>query len=177
MEISKFVRFHGYLSSVSLRLQMVYPNTRLSWFTRQLDLELMFTSTISLRTANWIKWEKLFTDLVALSTGSTYSLALFIRFGGFIYCHCLVALFTNSRHDVLIARLQSGHHPSLKQYLHRLDPSEEEQDLVHWLCDCPALLSVRQRVFGCHQGSLEWLATRPRDVVAYARKTLVNLDA
>ena len=59
MEISKFVRFHGYLSSVSLRLQMVYPNTRLSWFTRQLDLELMFTSTISLRTANRIKWEKL----------------------------------------------------------------------------------------------------------------------
>ena len=54
---------------------------------------------------------------------------------------------------------------------------EEEQDLVHWLSDCPALLSVRQRVFGCHQGSLEWLATRPGDVVVYARKTLVNLDA
>ena len=45
----------------------------------------MFTSTISLRTANWIKWEKLFTDLVALSTGSTYSLDLFIRFGNLIY--------------------------------------------------------------------------------------------
>ena len=93
MEISKFVRFNGYLSSVSFRLLMVYPNTRLSWFTRQLDLELMFTSTISLRTANWIKWEKLFTDLLALSTGSTYSLDLFIRFGGFIYWHYLVALF------------------------------------------------------------------------------------
>ena len=85
MEISKFVRFNGYLSSVSLRLLMVYPNTRSSWFTRQLDLELMFTSIISLRTANWIKWEKLFTDLVALSTGSTYSLDLFIRFGNLIY--------------------------------------------------------------------------------------------
>ena len=92
----------------------------------------------------------------------------------------------NRRDDVLIARLRSGHHPSLKQYLHRLDPSldpicpncqEEEQDLVHWLRDCPALSSVRQRVFGCHQGSLEWLATRPGDVVAYARKTLVKLDA
>ena len=34
-----------------------------------------------------------------------------------------------------------------------------------------------QRVYGYHQGSLEWLATRPGDVVAYARKTLVNLDA
>ena len=93
---------------------------------------------------------------------------------------------TNRKDDVLIARLRSGYHPSLKQYLHRLDPSqdpicpncqEEEQDLVHWLRDCPALLSVRQRVFGCHQGSLEWHATRPGNVVAYARKILVNLDA
>ena len=100
--------------------------------------------------------------------------------------HRDVKQITNRRDDVFIACLRSGHHPSLKQYLHRLDPSqdpicpncqEEEQDLVHWLRDCPALSSVRQRVFGCHQGSLEWLATRPGDVVAYARKTLVNLDA
>ena len=91
----------------------------------------------------------------------------------------------NIKDDVLIARLRSGHHPSLKQYLHRLDPSqdpncpnccEEEQDLIHWLPDCPALLSVR-RVFGCPQGSLEWLATRPGNVVAYERKALVDLDA
>ena len=97
-----------------------------------------------------------------------------------------VKQITNRKDDVLIARLRSGHHSSLKQYLHRLDPSQnptcqncrqEEQDLVHWLRDCPALLSVRQRVFGCPQGSLEWLATRPRNVVAYARKTLVNPDA
>ena len=94
MEISKFVQFHRYLSSVSLRLQMDYPNTCLSWFTRQLDLELMFTSIISLCTANWIKWKKLFTDLLALSTGSTYSLALFIQFGGFIYRMYLLALFS-----------------------------------------------------------------------------------
>ena len=37
--------------------------------------------------------------------------------------------------------------------------------------------TMRQRVFGCHLGSLEWLATRPGDIVAYERKTLVNLDA
>ena len=100
--------------------------------------------------------------------------------------HRDVKQITNRRDDVLISRLRSGHYPSLKQYLHRLDPSqdptcpncqEEEQDLVHWLHDCPTLSSVKQRVFGCHQGSLEWLATRPGDVVAYARKTLVNLDA
>ena len=66
-----------------------------------------------------------------------------------------VKQITNRRDDVLIARLRSGHQPSLKQYLHRLDPSqdpicpnchEEEQDLVHWLYNCPALLSARQRV-------------------------------
>ena len=93
MGVSKFVRYHGYLSSVSLRLQMDYSNTWISWFTRQLDLELMFTSTISLRTANWNKWTKLFTDLLALSIGSTYSLALFIRFGGFAQWTYLLALF------------------------------------------------------------------------------------
>ena len=71
---------------------MDYPNTLISWFTRQLDLDLMFTSIISLRTANWNKWTKLFTDLLALSIGSTYSLALFIRFGGFTYWIYLLAL-------------------------------------------------------------------------------------
>ena len=72
---------------------MDYPNTWITWFTRQLDLELMFTSIISLRTANWNKWTKLFTDLLALSIGSTYSLALFIRFGGFTYWIYLLAFF------------------------------------------------------------------------------------
>ena len=70
------------------------PKHSLSWLTRQLDLELIVTSIISLRTTNWIKWERLFTDLLALSSGSTYSLALFIRFGGFIYRMYLLALFS-----------------------------------------------------------------------------------
>ena len=93
----------------------------------------------------------------------------------------------NSRKDdVLIACLRSGHHPSLEQYLHWLDPSQdpscanccqEEQDLLHWISNCPALLTVRQRMFGCHQGSLQWLPTQPGNVVAYKRKTLVNLDS
>ena len=81
---------------------MDYPNTCLSWFTRQLDLELMFTSIISLRTANWIKWKKLFTDLLALYTGSTYSLALFIRFGGFIYRMYLLALFNGFLYSLAV---------------------------------------------------------------------------
>ena len=107
-----------------------------------------------------------------------------------VYKHRRVARdakqINNRRDDVLIARLRSGHHPSLKHYLHRLDPAQdptcpnyrrEEQDLLHRLCNCQPLTTVRKQVFGCHQGSLEWLATRPGDVVAYARKTLVNLDA
>ena len=72
------------------------------------------------------------------------------------------------------------------RYLHHLDPSHNpiclkcclnEQDLNHWLCECPAGDATRQKVFGNHKGSLEWLATRAGYVVAYARKTLVNVDA
>ena len=38
--------------------------------------------------------------------------------------HRDVKQITNRRDDVLISCLRSGHHPSLKQYLHRLDPSQ-----------------------------------------------------
>ena len=97
-----------------------------------------------------------------------------------------VKQINNRKDDVLLAHLQSGHHPSLKQYVNRLDPSQDricpnchlkEQDLFHRLCKCLALMTRGQRVFRNHQGSLEWLATRPGDVVAYTRKTLVNCDA
>lgn len=55
--------------------------------------------------------------------------------------------------EVLLTRLQSCHHPSLHQYLHGHDPAKdlvcplcclEEQDLMHWLCDCPAGDVMRQ---------------------------------
>ena len=71
---------------------------------------------------------------------------------------------SNRKDNVLLARLRSGQHPSLRQYLNRLDPSEdlicpnfhfEVQDLLHWLCECPTLMTIRQRVSGNHQGSLE----------------------
>ena len=67
----------------------------------------------------------------------------------------------NRKDDVLIAHLRSGQHPSLKQYLNRLDSSQdptcpnccqEEQDVFHWLRDCPALITIRQRVFGAIKG-------------------------
>ena len=88
----------------------------------------------------------------------------------------------NRKDDVLLARPRSRHHPFLRQYLNRLDPFQdpiclEVQDLFHWLCECPALMIVRHGVFRNHQGSLEWLFIRSGDVVAYAKKTSVNLDA
>ena len=74
----------------------------------------------------------------------------------------------NRKDDVLLARQRSGHHPSLQQYLHRLDPSQDpicpkcrldEQDLHHCLCECPATTIIRQQVFGNHKRFLECLAT------------------
>ena len=70
--------------------------------------------------------------------------------------------------DVLLGRLRSGHHPSLHHYRHWLDPTQDpicpschidEQDLNHWLCECPAGDAKRQQVFGNHKRSLEWLDT------------------
>ena len=107
-----------------------------------------------------------------------------------IYQHqkasCDAKQINNRKDDVLLAHLQSSHHLSLRQYLHWLNPSQHpicpkfhlaEQDLHHWLCKFPATATIRQQVFRNHKVSSKWLATWPRDVVAYARKTLVNLDA
>ena len=66
MEVSKFDQLHGYPSSLGLRYQKSYSSTWILWFKRQMDLEFMFSSIISLRTANWKKLTKLFRDLLAL---------------------------------------------------------------------------------------------------------------
>ena len=61
----------------------------------------------------------------------------------------------NRKDDVLFSCLQSCHYPSLHQYLHRLDPTQDqicpscrlnEQDLNHWLCEYPAGGAIRQKV-------------------------------
>ena len=74
MKVRKFDQYHRYLSSVSLRLQMAYPNTLILWFKRQMDLELMFSSVISLCTTNWNEWTKFFTGLLALVLVYTVSI-------------------------------------------------------------------------------------------------------
>ena len=90
----------------------------------------------------------------------------------------------NRRDDVLTARLRSGHHLSLKVHYHWIDPEidptcpsckQAEHTLEHRFIECPAGDAIRRRVFGNHQGSLKWLATRRGDVIAFARKALVGL--
>ena len=92
---------------------------------------------------------------------------------------------TKRANEVLLAILRAGHHLVLQAYLHRLDPdvdptcpfcNEDQRTLQHWLISCPAGERIQQQMFGCHRGRLEWLATDPKAVVAYAKKTLVNLD-
>ena len=100
---------------------------------------------------------------------------------GFLWCKAN----QQQKDDGLLAHLQSSHHPSLRQYLNRLAPSQdpiclncslEVQDLLHWLCECLAIMTIRERVFGNYQGSLEWHVTQTGDLVVFARKTLVKHD-
>ena len=90
------------------------------------------------------------------------------------------------RDDVLIARIYSGHHLPLKVHHHQTDPEigpvcpscqQAEHTLQNWLLECPAGDAIRQSVFGNHQWSLKWLATQSGDVIVFARKILVDLDA
>jgi len=94
---------------------------------------------------------------------------------------------TSRADQVLLAQLRSGHHNALRAYKKRVygaetDAScpscgEAEQDLEHWLVNCPAGSNWRMERFGTHLGSLEWLTSHPEEVVAYARKSLLDLDA
>ena len=63
----------------------------------------MFSIMISLRTTNWNKWTKLFTDLLVLFIVFICLLALFIGFGSFIYWIYLSALVLAYTISILIA--------------------------------------------------------------------------
>ena len=68
-----------------------------------MDLELMFSSIISLRTTNWNKRTKLFTHLLVLFIVFICLLALFVGFGSFIYWIYLSALILAYTISILIA--------------------------------------------------------------------------
>ena len=75
MMISKFDPHHGYLSSVSLRLQMVCPNTWILWLLWLSWLLWILWFIISFRMAHKEKWTKFFADLLVL--GLAYIIFIF----------------------------------------------------------------------------------------------------
>ena len=90
-------------------------------------------------------------------------------------------LITTRRDQTLLARLRSGHYLGLRAYSHRIGriPSpvcnlcgEGDQDLHHWLVDCPATAAQRLTLFGPHSGRLDCLTRFPREVITLARATL-----
>ena len=117
MEVSKFDQYHGYLSSLSLRLQKAYPNTWILWFKRQMDLELMFSSIISFRTANWGTWTKFFKDLLDLVLAYSVSILTANSFtflqGSERNTSTYLPLYISSALIVKIFRFQSRHHTCL----------------------------------------------------------------
>ena len=71
---------------------------------------------------------------------------------------CDLKEIKNRTDDVLLARLHSGQHPSLHQYLHQLNPSQDPicpkpclEDSHCWRCECPAVEAIMQQVFGSHK--------------------------
>ena len=128
--VSKFDEHHGYLSSVSLRLQRVYPNTWLLWYQRQMDLDLMLPSIIFLRTVNWEKWTKLFTNLLALVlayslfllTAVTY-IPLHISFTLREHYFAYILLLHHRAHIISHTSLQLHHHVLNKTYVNYITTS------------------------------------------------------
>ena len=85
------------------------------------------------------------------------------------------------RDQTLLAKLRSGHYVGLREYHHRIGGApdatcplcgEEDQDLVHWLTQCPALVARRWELFGSDSGRLDCLTRHPLRVLTLARETL-----
>ncbi len=70
---------------------------------------------------------------------------------------------TTRKEQVDIARLRARTHPSLRAYQKKLDPLADatcprcghgDEDLEHWLIECPAMSSMKMKTFGnCVLGS------------------------
>ena len=88
---------------------------------------------------------------------------------------------TSRRDQSLLAQLRSGHYIGLREYEHRIGRADSpvcnlcnqgDQDLQHWLVECPATEAQRFSLFGSHSGRLDCLTRFPREVVTLARETL-----
>ena len=96
-----------------------------------------------------------------------------------------------NRFNQNLAKLQSGHHVKLREYMNLINPdldgtcphcrfrvSDELMTLKHWLCDWVAHAAMRQcgmrqcgMELGKHLRRLEWLVTET--VIIFAWATLV----
>ena len=121
MMISKFDPHHGYLPSVSLRLQMVYPNTWILWLLWLLWILWILSFTISLRTTNKKKWTKFFTDLLVLVlvyiififTASSFTFIFILFQPSERNIFTILLLCMDHVHIANIFRFQLRHHRSL----------------------------------------------------------------
>ena len=87
----------------------------------------------------------------------------------------------SSRKDqTYLERLKGGHHPDLRYYANRLNPSIpancprcgfESETAPHWI-KCPGTLAARQENFGTVEVDLDVLSSHPRSSLALARSTL-----
>lgn len=85
------------------------------------------------------------------------------------------------RDQSILAKLRSGHYVGLREYQYRIGGApdvicplcgEEDQDLVHWMTQCPALVARRWELFGSDSGRLDCLTRHPLEVLTLARETL-----
>ena len=121
MMISKFDPHHGYLSSVSLQLQMVCPNTWILWLLWLSWLLWILWFIISFRMAHKEKWTKFFADLLVL--GLAYIIFIFtVNSFTFIFISSqpwerntstILSLCMDHVHIANIFRFQLHHHTSL----------------------------------------------------------------
>jgi len=87
---------------------------------------------------------------------------------------------TSRKDQTYLERLKGGHHPDLRYYANRLNPSIpancprcgfESETAPHWI-ECPGTLAARHENFGTVEVNLDILSSHPRSSLALARSTL-----
>ena len=83
------------------------------------------------------------------------------------------------KENVVLAQLRSGHSRVLQAYMHRIGVAptpmcprcyEAEEDLKHFMQECPATLALRIQVFGVARPALSVLSRETGTVASYLRR-------
>ena len=91
---------------------------------------------------------------------------------------------TTRKDQTYLERLKGGHHPDLRYYANRLNPSIpancprcgfESETAPHWIM-CPGTLAARHKHFGTVEMDLDILSSHPRSSLALARSTLCSVE-